>query len=96
MMTPDPTPRRAQRRPLREEEPFATMLAFPRRFGVGVPAVFLVAIFGGSMVANLWNLSAGVALLLIIQTAGLLGLYMPALRKRRVMDDDRARSGTPS
>jgi hypothetical protein len=81
-MTPDPTPRR----PFRDEEPFATMVAFPRRFGVGIPVVFMVAILGGSLVANLWHLSGGIALLLLVQTAGLLGLYVPALRKRRAME----------
>lgn len=86
-MTPDPTPPSPRaRRSLREEEPFATMVAYPRRFGVGVPVVFFVAILSGSFVASAWNLSGGIALLLVIQTAGLLGLYVPAWRRRRASE----------
>jgi hypothetical protein len=62
------------------------MAAFPGRFGVGVPVVFLVAILSGSFVASAWNLSGGIALLLVIQTAGLLGLYIPASRRRRASE----------
>jgi hypothetical protein len=56
------------------------MLAYPRRFGVGVPLVFVVAIGAGVLLAER-SLSLGLAALLVIQTAGLLGLYVPALRR---------------
>jgi hypothetical protein len=92
-MTPDPTspaPGYRVRRPLREEEPFATMAAFPRRFGVGIPVVFVLSILSGSLVANVWSLSGGVAVLLVLQTMGLLGLYLPALQKRRASEAHRS------
>jgi hypothetical protein len=59
------------------------MVAFPGRFGVGIPVVFAVSILSGSFVASVWNLSGGIALLLVLQTAGLLSLYLPAWRRRR-------------
>jgi hypothetical protein len=87
------TPRRAPRA-LREEEPFATMRAYPRRFGVGVPLVFAVAIGAGVLLAER-SLSLGLAALLVIQTAGLLGLYVPALRRtlRRTPGEERPPRG---
>ncbi len=68
-------------RPLRDEEPFRTMRHYPRRFGVGVPVVFALAIGAGVLLAER-NLSLALATLLLIQTVGLLGLYVPALRAR--------------
>lgn len=56
------------------------MRAYPRRFGFGVPVVFAVAIGAGVLLAER-SLSLGLAALLVIQTAGLLGLYVPALRR---------------
>jgi hypothetical protein len=64
-----------------EQEPFATMAAYPRRFGWGVPLVFLGAL-GVGIGAARWSLALGLALLLVLQTGGLLALYVPALRRR--------------
>lgn len=57
------------------------MRHYPRRFGVGVPVVFALAIGAGVLLAER-NLSLALAALLLIQTVGLLGLYIPALRER--------------
>ncbi|TVP42886.1 MAG: hypothetical protein EA350_14685 [Gemmatimonadales bacterium] len=78
-----PRPTRPQRPPRRlaDEEPFATMRTRPRRFWIGVPVVFLVAIAVGTILAAR-NLSLGLAALLVIQTAGLAWLYVPVLRER--------------
>jgi hypothetical protein len=75
-----PRPPRTPRR-LVDEEPFATMRTRPRRFWVGVPVVFVVAIGVGTILAAR-NLSLGLAALLVIQTAGLAWLYVPVLRER--------------
>lgn len=57
------------------------MRHYPRRFGIGVPVVFVLAIGAGTLLAER-NLSLALAVLLLIQTVGLLGLYVPALRER--------------
>jgi Flp pilus assembly protein TadB len=75
-----PQSRRPPRR-LADEEPFATMRIRPRRFWIGVPLVFVVAIGVGTILAAR-NLSLGLAALLVIQTAGLAWLYVPVLRER--------------
>ena len=67
------------------------MRAYPRRFALGVPLVFAVAIGAGVLLAER-SLSLGLAALLVIQTAGLLGLYVPALR--RTLREDRTRGLT--
>jgi hypothetical protein len=78
---PSPEERRRRTpRTLWDEEPLATMRAFPRRFAVGVPVVFGVAIGAGLLLAER-SLSLALAALLLLQTAGLLGLYLPALRR---------------
>lgn len=72
---------------LRDQEPFATFRAEPRRFAIGLPAVFV----GGAVVGALLvpaSLSAALAAQLAIQTAGFAWLYVPALR-RRMKEDDR-------
>jgi hypothetical protein len=79
-------------RPLRDEEPFRTMRHYPRRFGVGVPVVFALAIGAGVFLAEL-NLSLALAALLLIQTVGLLGLYIPALRERLREEEEERRAG---
>ena len=79
-------------RPLRDEEPFRTMRAYPRRFVLGVPLVFAVAIGAGVLLAER-SLSLGLAALLVIQTAGLLGLYVPALRRTLREDRSQGRMG---
>jgi hypothetical protein len=66
---------------LRDEEPFATIRAYPRRFAVGVPVVFVLSL-GAGLAAAERSLSGAVALLLLLQTGGLLWLYVPALRRR--------------
>jgi hypothetical protein len=71
-----PGPRR-----LRDEEPFATIRAFPRRFGWGIPLVFLLSIGAGLTLVG-WSLSAAIAVQLVVQTVGLLWLYVPAFRRR--------------
>ncbi len=68
-------------RRLRDEEPFRTIQAYPRRFGWGIPLVFLVSIGGGVLFVGR-SLSLGIAIQLGLQTVGLLWLYVPALRRR--------------
>jgi len=75
-----PQPRRPPRR-LADEEPFATMRTRPRRFWIGVPVVFVLAIGVGTVLAAR-NLSLGLAAMLVIQTGGLAWLYVPVLRER--------------
>jgi len=64
------------RRPLRDEEPFVTIRAHPRRFAWGVPAVFIISIGAGLPLAER-SLSLAIAVQLFIQTVGLLWLYLP-------------------
>jgi hypothetical protein len=64
------------RRPLRDEEPFVTIRAHPRRFAWGIPAVFVVSIGAGLPLAGR-GLSLAIAVQLLIQTVGLLWLYLP-------------------
>jgi hypothetical protein len=67
---------------LRDQEPFATLLAEPRRFAVGLPIVFAVG--AGVGIAFLErSLSLALAAQLAIQTVGTLWLYIPALRRRQ-------------
>jgi hypothetical protein len=66
---------------LMEAEPFLTIRGEPRRFAVGLPLVFGGSIAIGVGLASI-HLSLGMAALLVIQTAGLLALYIPALRRR--------------
>jgi hypothetical protein len=67
-------------RRLRDQEPFRTIRANRRRFVFGVPLVL-----GGSVGAAIplvnWSFSGAIALQLVLQTAGLLALYLPALRR---------------
>jgi hypothetical protein len=73
---------RAGRTPsLMDQEPFATILAHPRRFAWGLPPVFIVPILAGLLIAD-WSLRAAIALQLALQTAGLLWLYLPPARRR--------------
>ena len=66
---------------LRDQEPFATLRAEPRRFVLGLPVVFLAG--AGVAVALLdTSLSLALAAQLVIQTVGTLWLYIPALRRR--------------
>ena len=77
---------------LRDEEPFATFRAEPRRFLVGLPAVFL----GGALVGVLLvptSLSLALAVQIVIQTVGFLWLYIPALRRRHGGPDGGGGSG---
>jgi hypothetical protein len=72
---------------LRDQEPFATFRAEPRRFAWGLPAVFV----GGAVVGALLvptSLSLALAAQLAIQTAGFAWLYVPALRRRMQGHDD--------
>ena len=64
------------RRPLRDEEPFVTIRAHPRRFAWGIPAVFIISIGAGLPLAER-GLSLAIAAQLFIQTVGLLWLYLP-------------------
>lgn len=66
---------------LRDQEPLATIRAYPRRFGWGIPAVFAVSIGAGLPFAQT-NLSLAIAIQLFLQTGGLLWLYIPAFRRR--------------
>lgn len=71
---------------LRDQEPFATFRAEPRRFIVGLPLVFV----GGAVVGALLvpaSLSLALAAQLGIQTVGALWLYVPALRRRLDRND---------
>jgi hypothetical protein len=68
-------------RRLGDQEPFATIRAFPRRFAWGIPLVFLVSI-GAGLVLVPRSLSLAIAVQLGLQTVGLLWLYVPALRQR--------------
>jgi hypothetical protein len=67
---------------LRDEEPFATFRAEPRRFAVGLPLVFL----GGALVGALLlptSFELALAVQIVLQTVGFVWLYVPALRRRR-------------
>jgi hypothetical protein len=66
---------------LRDQEPFATLRAEPRRFAVGLPIVFLVGAGVGVALLDT-SLSLALAAQLVIQTVGTLWLYVPALRRR--------------
>ncbi len=68
-------------RSLRDEEPFATLRAHPRRFGWGIPAVFALSL-GAAFPFATSNLSLAIALQLGIQTVGLIWLYLPPARAR--------------
>ena len=66
---------------LKDQEPFATFRAEPRRFAIGLPVVFI----GGGVVGVLMapgSLALALAAQLFLQTAGFLWLYIPALRRR--------------
>jgi hypothetical protein len=91
---PPPTRPPPQQRPLRDEEPFRTLRAEPRRFAVGIPLVFAVAIGAGTLLAER-SLGLGVAVLLVVQTGGLLALYLPALRRRLREEADADSSTDP-
>ena len=66
---------------LRDQEPFATFRAEPRRFAVGLPAVFVGGAVAGALLVPT-SLSLALAVQLAIQTAGFAWLYVPALRRR--------------
>jgi hypothetical protein len=70
-----------RRRLLRDEEPFATIRAHPRRFGWGIPLVFVLSLGAAIPLAGR-NLSLAIAVQLFLQTAGLLWLYVPPARRR--------------
>ncbi len=72
-------------RRLGDQEPFATIRAFPRRFAWGVPLVFLVSI-GAGLTLVPRSLSLAIAVQLGVQTVGLLWLYVPALRNRMKLE----------
>lgn len=72
---------------LRDQEPFATFRAEPRRFAIGLPVVFVGGAVAGVLLVPT-DLSLALAAQLGIQTIGFLALYVPALR-RRGRDDDR-------
>jgi hypothetical protein len=76
-------------RSLRDEEPFRTIRAYPRRFGWGIPLAFLISIGAGLLLVER-SLSLGIAVQLGLQTVGLLWLYIPALR-RRIREERQAR-----
>ena len=59
-----------------DREPFSTFRAHPRRFGIGLPAVFLGALAAGLLLAPV-HLSLAAAALLAIQTGGFVALYWP-------------------
>lgn len=86
-----------ERQPLREMEPFVTMRAYPRRFGWGIPLVF-----GGSFVLGVAlvevDLSLAIAVQLVVQTVGLLWLYVPAARRLRAQEraEWEGRQGKPA
>lgn len=66
---------------LRDQEPFATFRAEPRRFAIGLPIVFIGGGVVGVLIAPA-SLSLALAAQLALQTLGFLGLYIPALRRR--------------
>ena len=70
---------------LRDQEPFATFRAEPRRFAVGLPAVFVGGAVAGALLVPA-SLSLALAVQLAIQTAGFVWLYVPALRRRGAED----------
>lgn len=75
-----------------DEEPFATFRAEPRRFAVGLPAVFV----GGALVGALLvrtSMTVALAVQIVLQTVGFLWLYVPALRRRREGPADPHTSG---
>ncbi len=74
---------------LKEQEPFATIRAHPRRFAWGLPPVFILPILAGLMIAD-WSLRGAIALQLALQTAGLLWLYLPPARRRWQAERERA------
>ena len=72
----------SEERRLGDQEPFGTIRAFPRRFGWGIPLVFVISI-GAGLTLVPRSLSLAIAVQLGVQTVGLLWLYVPALRQRR-------------
>lgn len=82
------------RRSLRDEEPFATIRAHPRRFALGIPVVFVLSIGAGIPFAER-SLSLAIAIQLGLQTAGLLWLYLPVAAGRR-SDEDPEGGGSPN
>jgi hypothetical protein len=80
-MRPDPDSAPKGSVSLKETEPFRTIRAEPRRFWIGLPLVFGGSIALGTGLASI-HLSLGIAALLVVQTVGLLGLYLPALRRQ--------------
>jgi len=67
---------------LRDQEPFRTIRAHPRRFGWGIPLVFIVSLGAGVLFVEV-NFSLAIALQLALQTIGLLWLYLPVARRPR-------------
>jgi hypothetical protein len=72
---------------LRDQEPFATFRAEPRRFAIGLPLVFVGGAIAGALLVPT-SLSLALAVQLGIQTAGALWLYVPALRRRLQAGDE--------
>ena len=66
---------------LRDQEPFATFRAEPKRFAIGLPVVFIGGAVVGVMLVPA-SLSLALAAQLALQTIGFLALYVPALRRR--------------
>lgn len=84
--TPEPTVLvRASGKPVQgtvaSREPWATMRAEPRRFWIGVPIVFMVALGAGAAFLEA-GVEAALGALLVTQCVGFVALYVPALRKR--------------
>ena len=66
----------------KDHEPFATFRAEPTRFAIGLPVVFVGGAVAGVLLLPT-NFSLAMAAQLVLQTAGFLALYVPALRRRR-------------
>lgn len=62
-------------------EPLATVRAEPRRFWIGIPLVFLVALGAGAAFREAGT-EAALGALLVTQCLGFIALYVPAFRKR--------------
>jgi hypothetical protein len=67
---------------LRDQEPFRTIRAHPRRFAWGIPLVFIVSLGAGGLLVEV-NFSLAIAVQLALQTIGLLWLYIPVARRPR-------------
>ncbi len=75
-------PKTAESNRLRNQEPFATFRAEPKRFAIGLPVVFVVGALAGAFLMR-QSIQLALAAQLGLQTLGFLWLYLPALRRTK-------------